>query len=50
MLNIQLGSPWLFLLCVLTTACGHALCNLAGMAIVNKVSKPANRTGYCPPI
>ena len=45
MLNIQLGSPWLFVLCVLTTACGHALCNLAGMAIVNKVSKPANRTG-----
>ena len=45
MLNIQLGSPWLFLLCVLTTASGHALCNLAGMAIVNKVSKPVNRTG-----
>ena len=45
MLNTQLGSPWLFALCVLTTATGHALGNLAGMSIVNKVSKPINRTG-----
>ena len=44
-LNTQLGSPWLFALSVLTTATGHALCNLAGMSIVNKVSKPVNRTG-----
>ena len=36
---------WLFALSVLTTATGHAMCNLAGMSIVNKVSKPANRTG-----
>ena len=26
-------------------SCGHALCNLSGMAVVNKVSKPVNRTG-----
>ena len=26
-------------------SCGHALCNLSGMAVVNKVSKPTNRTG-----
>ncbi|MDR0214348.1 MAG: MFS transporter [Comamonas sp.] len=45
MANTQLGSPWLFALSVLTTATGHAMCNLAGMSIVNKVSKPANRTG-----
>ena len=45
MCNLQIGSPWLFALSVLTTATGHALCNLAGLSIVNKVSKPANRTG-----
>ena len=45
MLNIFAASPWLFALCVITTATGHGLCNLAGMSIVNKVSKPANRTG-----
>lgn len=45
MLNSFVGSPWLFALCVLTTASGHGLCNLAGLSIVNKVSKPVSRTG-----
>ena len=44
-LNLFAGSPWLFALSVLSMSCGHALCNLSGMAVVNKVSKPANRTG-----
>ena len=43
--NSFAGSTALFVLCVMSMACGHALCNLAGMSIVNKVSKPANRTG-----
>ena len=43
--NSFAGSTALFVLCVLSMSCGHALCNLAGMSIVNKVSKPANRTG-----
>jgi hypothetical protein len=30
---------------VIATAAGHGMCNLAGMSIVNKVSKPASRTG-----
>ena len=45
MSNTFLSSPWLFALSVLTTATGHAMCNLAGLSIVNKVSKPYNRTG-----
>lgn len=45
LLNLFEGSSWLFALCVLTMAIGHGLCNLAGMSIVNKVSKPVNRTG-----
>lgn len=44
-INSFAGSTALFALCVMSMACGHALCNLAGMSIVNKVSKPANRTG-----
>lgn len=44
-LNLFAGSPWLFALSVLSMSCGHALCNLSGMAVVNKVSKPTNRTG-----
>ena len=44
-LNLYVSSPWLFAISVLSMSCGHALCNLAGMAVVNKVSKPANRTG-----
>ena len=43
--NLYVGSSWLFGLCVLAMSTGHGLCNLAGMSIVNKVSKPANRTG-----
>ena len=43
--NSFAASTALFVLCVMSMACGHALCNLAGMSIVNKVSKPANRTG-----
>jgi MFS family permease len=44
-INTFAGSPWLFALCVAATAAGHGMCNLAGMSIVNKVSKPASRTG-----
>ncbi|CAM4135204.1 MFS transporter [Comamonas aquatilis] len=45
MVNTFAGSPWLFALSVLTTAAGHGLCNLAGLSVVNKVSKPVSRTG-----
>ncbi|MEG0199362.1 MAG: MFS transporter [Comamonas sp.] len=45
MVNTFVGSPWLFALSVLTTAAGHGLCNLAGLSVVNKVSKPVSRTG-----
>ncbi len=45
LVNTFAGSPWLFALCVAATAAGHGMCNLAGMSIVNKVSKPASRTG-----
>lgn len=37
--------PLLFVLSVLTTAAGHGLVNLAGIAIVNKVAGPQNRSG-----
>lgn len=37
--------PVLFVLSVLTTAAGHGLVNLAGIAIVNKVAGPDNRAG-----
>jgi MFS family permease len=43
--NTFAGSPWVFALCVAATAAGHGMCNQAGMSIVNKVSKPASRTG-----
>ena len=45
LINTFAGSTLLFSLCVLVTATGHGLCNLAGMSIVNKVSTPANRSG-----
>ena len=37
--------PVLFILSLLTTAAGHGLMNLAGIAIVNKVATPATRSG-----
>lgn len=37
--------PLLFVLSVLTTAAGHGLMNLAGVAIVNKVATPGTRSG-----
>ena len=37
--------PALFILSLLTTAAGHGLMNLAGIAIVNKVATPATRSG-----
>src|SRR5690554_2006679 len=37
------NSPWLFLLSVLTTALGHGLGNLSGVAIVNRVSTGQTR-------
>ena len=37
--------PLLFVLSVLTTAAGHGLTNLAGIAVVNKVARPDNRSG-----
>ena len=39
------GWPALFVLSVLTTASGHGLVNLAGIAIVNKVAQPQTRSG-----
>ncbi|MDD2846665.1 MAG: MFS transporter [Rhodoferax sp.] len=37
--------PLLFVFSLLTTAAGHGLVNLAGIAIVNKVARPDNRSG-----
>ena len=37
--------PLLFIFSVLTTAAGHGLTNLAGIAVVNKVARPDNRAG-----
>ncbi len=37
--------PALFILSLLTTAAGHGLMNLAGIAIVNKVAQPETRSG-----
>lgn len=37
--------PLLFVFSLLTTAAGHGLMNLAGIAIVNKVARPDNRSG-----
>ncbi|MDR2324898.1 MAG: MFS transporter [Acidovorax sp.] len=45
LLNLLASSTAVFALCVLATAAGHALCNLGGMSVVNKVSTPASRTG-----
>lgn len=39
------NGPALFALSVFTTAAGHGLMNLAGIAIVNKVARPDNRAG-----
>ena len=39
------NAPALFILSLLTTAAGHGLMNLAGIAIVNKVATPATRSG-----
>lgn len=45
LINTFIGSALLFSVCVLVTATGHGLCNLAGMSIISKVSTPANRSG-----
>ena len=39
------NAPLLFVLSVLTTAAGHGLTNLAGIAVVNKIARPDNRSG-----
>ena len=39
------SSSLLFVLCVLTTALGHGLCNLGGISVVNKVASTHNRAG-----
>src|SRR5690606_40202755 len=39
------NSPWLFMLSVLTTAIGHGMGNLSGVAIVNRVSTGQTRAG-----
>ena len=43
--NVFAGSSLLFVLCVLTTALGHGLCNLGGISVVNKVAHADNRAG-----
>ena len=43
--NVFAGSGLLFLLCVLTTALGHGLCNLGGISVVNKLARADNRAG-----
>ena len=44
-LNLQAGSALLFALGVGTTAIGHAMCMLAGMSLVPRLSDPAHRSG-----
>ena len=44
-INLQAGSAWLFACGVLATAIGHAMCMLAGMSLVPRLSDPAHRSG-----
>jgi len=43
--NVFASSAAVFLLCVLTAALGHGLCNLGGISVVNKVARADNRAG-----
>lgn len=43
--NMQQGSATLFAMGVVTTAIGHAMCMLAGMSLVPRLSEPAHRSG-----
>ena len=45
LVNNYLGSSLLFVLCVLTVALGHGLCNIGGMSLVNRVAQAHNRSG-----
>ncbi|MGV3656085.1 MAG: MFS transporter [Noviherbaspirillum sp.] len=45
MLTARTGSAGLFVVCVFTTAFGHGMANLAGMALVDGIATPDNRAG-----
>lgn len=45
LLNNYAGSSLLFLLSVLTASLGHGLCNIGGMAVVNRLADARNRSG-----
>jgi MFS family permease len=45
MINLWLSSSVLFALGVLFTACGHGMCMISGMSMVNRISQPHNRSG-----
>lgn len=45
MLNLWAGSAIVFAVCVLLTAVGHGLSNLAGMNMINRLATEHNRSG-----
>lgn len=44
-LNFRLGSPTVFIIGVCAAASGHGMCLLAGISMVNRIAKPAERSG-----
>lgn len=44
-LNFRLGSPTVFMIGVCGAAIGHGLCLLAGISMVNRIARPAERSG-----
>ncbi len=44
-LNFRLGSPTVFMIGVCGAAIGHGLCLLAGISMVNRIARPAQRSG-----
>lgn len=45
LLTTWTGAAWLFIPTVLVTAFGHALANVTGMSVVNKIATPQTRAG-----
>jgi len=45
MVNLWVGSAWLFVLGVACTAMGHGMSMLSGMSMVNRIAIPSNRSG-----
>jgi MFS family permease len=45
MVNVFASSALLFVLCLLSAALGHGLCNLGGISVVNRVARADHRAG-----